>query len=78
MRKLKKVYKEYEEINEVFCNMCEKPIKKDEFGKFYDYISIDKHWGYLSSFDGERHQFDLCNECYKSIIKNFKITVSEN
>lgn len=75
MRKTKKVFTEKEEICEVFCNMCGEPILKDQFGKFYEYLSVDKEWGYLSSIDGQKHSFDLCDECYKGIVRKFKIKV---
>lgn len=78
MRKIKKVLTEKEEIYEVYCNMCGNAISKDQFGKFCEYLSIDKQWGYLSSLDGEKHSFDLCDTCYKEIISNFKIKILDN
>lgn len=77
MRKKKKILEEKEEIYEVICNMCGENIKKDQFGKFCDYLQVDKIWGYLSSIDGENHSFDLCNECYLKIVSNFKLNVNE-
>lgn len=73
MKKMKKVFEESFIIKDVFCNMCGTQIKKDEFGKLYDYVSVNKQWGYLSSLDGLSHEFDLCDECYKKIINEFKI-----
>lgn len=78
MRKTKKVLTETDEIYEIYCNMCGKAIKKDQFGKFYDYLSVDKKWGYLSCFDGQLHSFDLCDECYKKVAKSFKINVLDD
>ncbi len=75
MRKKRKVLEEKEEIYEVICNMCNKKIKQDEFGKFYDYLSVDKQWGYLSSIDGQKHSFDLCNDCYLEIISKFNLKI---
>lgn len=73
MRKFKKVTTEGVELDEVYCNMCKKQIKKDEFGKLYDYLSVDKKWGYLSSLDGQEHSFDLCDNCYKYVTDKFEI-----
>ena len=75
MRKTRKVLTEQEEIYEVYCNMCGNSINKDQFGKFYDYLSLNKNWGYLSSLDGENHSFDLCDKCYIDIVIKFKIRV---
>ena len=78
MRKIKKVLTEKEEIYEVYCNMCGNAIQKDQFGKFCEYLSIDKHWGYLSSLDGQKHSFDLCDTCYKDMISKFKIKILDD
>ena len=63
------------EIDEVKCNCCGKPIINDSFGYTQDYLSVKKHWGYFSTMDTEKHEFDLCEDCYKEIISNFKISV---
>lgn len=75
MRKTKKILEETEEIYEVICNMCGQSIEKDPFGKFCDYLQVDKEWGYLSNIDGQKHSFDLCNKCYLSIVSNFKLNI---
>lgn len=75
MKKFKKVLEEKLIIEDVFCNMCGNEIKKNEFGKLYDYISVNKQWGYFSTLDGSSHEFDLCDTCYKEIIKKFKIKI---
>ena len=78
MRKTKKIFTENEEIYEIYCNMCGKTIEKDCFGKFYEHLSIDKQWGYLSGLDGQKHSFDLCDICYIDIVNKFKIRVLDN
>lgn len=78
MRKVKKVLTETEEIYEVYCNMCGKAIEKDQFGKFLEYLSVDKKWGYLSSLDGQSHSFDLCDSCYRNIVSRFNIKVLDD
>ena len=53
-------------------------IAQDKYGHKADCLSVDKEWGYGSCFDGENHSFDLCDECYSEIIKNFKIPVEKH
>ena len=78
MRKTKKIFTEKDEVYEVYCNMCGKAIEKDQFGKFCEYLSVDKQWGYLSCLDGQKHSFDLCDICYKDIVNKFKIKILED
>ena len=40
-------------------------------------FSVDHSWGYFSSRDGIRHQFDLCESCYDKLVKEFAIPVTE-
>ncbi|MFI3230098.1 MAG: hypothetical protein R3Y29_00910 [bacterium] len=76
MKKMKKVLREEFVTQDVICNMCGLEIKKNEFNKLYDYVSVSKQWGYLSSLDGQSHEFDLCDSCYTKIINNFKIKIN--
>lgn len=75
MRILKNVTVIKKEIDEVACNMCGNKIEKDCNGKFFDYLQVEKRWGYNSEQDGEEHSFDLCESCYKEIIDKFKIPI---
>ena len=36
-------------------------------------FSADCEWGYFSEKDGERHHFDLCEECYDGVTREFLI-----
>lgn len=68
--------KKIEQVYEVVCNYCGKPIAMHKsHGVFDDFISIEKAWGYYSEFDNEIHKFDLCQECYKKLINKFKIPI---
>jgi hypothetical protein len=60
-------------ISEVICNCCGKSIDKTDTGRFHDYLSVEKSWGYLSEFDCEVHKFDLCVDCYKNILDKFSV-----
>lgn len=62
-------------VEEVKCNCCGKTIEKDSFGNTFDFLSVYKRWGYGTSIDNQEHEFDLCEDCYKKIISQFKIPV---
>lgn len=63
-------------ILNVKCNCCGKDIATDKFGYTSDYLSVEKRWGYGSTFDNEVHSFDICEDCYKKLIKEFKIPIN--
>ena len=60
-------------IQDIFCNICEEKIHKNEHGYFDDFLSIEKTWGYFSPFDGETHCIDICISCYKTLLDSLKI-----
>lgn len=71
-------------VDDIICNCCEKPIKKDNFTyygtlnptkEFEDCLEINKEWGYLSDYDCEIHSFHICQSCYKKWIDSFKIPI---
>lgn len=65
-------------VLEIICNCCGKEITKDKFGYTSDYLSIEKRWGYNSSYDNEIHRFDICEECYKKFTAAFKIPLTRD
>lgn len=77
-----KIYKDEATVEKkvmtVKCNCCGKNIETDKFGYTSDYLSVEKRWGYGSSFDNEVHSFDICEDCYKNFINNFKIPAEVN
>lgn len=72
MKKYKTVIVEKNQVERVICNCCGQDIKKDRFGQLEDYVTIKKNWGYNSAFDGQVHDYDICNECYRDWINKFK------
>ena len=71
-------------IDDVICNCCGKVVPKTTYVDFNtkepfiiinDYLEISQTWGYHSDYDDERHEFDICPECYKKWINSFKIPV---
>ena len=75
MKKYTEVSQNKKVLSEVICNSCGKAIEKTDRGRFHDFLSVEKSWGYLSEFDGEVHEFDLCVGCYKNIIEGFAVAV---
>ena len=65
--------KETKEVKKIICNKCGREIPvvngRAEEGVF----CADWTWGYFSNKDGERHSFDLCEECYDQLLSSFKI-----
>ncbi|MDR1663485.1 MAG: hypothetical protein LBR83_00990 [Clostridiales bacterium] len=62
-----------EELAEIRCNRCGRPIEKNDFGIFDEHLSIEKIWGYHSPADGETHKLDICSDCYFGWIEEFEI-----
>lgn len=60
-------------IKTITCNCCGENIKMNKSGDCYDYVNIEKTWGYFSPLDGETHSMDICSRCYSNIVKSFKI-----
>lgn len=76
MKILKKVSVVKDEIEDVICNVCGEKIQKDDYGNIFDYLSIEKKWGYYSKCDGEKHSFDICENCYHKLAETFKIKIN--
>ena len=68
--------KEREMIKEteaIICNRCGKEIVVRNGEPREGVFSADCEWGYFSEKDGERHHFDLCEECYDGVTREFLI-----
>lgn len=63
---------------ELICNCCGKNIHIKNGIVKEGVCYIDCVWGYFSEKDGERHTFDLCEECYDKITKSFEFPVEIN
>ena len=62
--------KEVEVIDKILCNCCGREISETTTG----IISISHIFSYFSNLfiDGERHSFEVCEDCYAQWIKTFK------
>lgn len=72
-----KEYNEQNQLVKIKCNICTKEIKVEQEIIKEGCFSVDYSWGYFSTRDGMRHQFDLCEACYDKLIKEFVIPVTE-
>lgn len=75
MRKMITDKAEVQQIQEVICNRCGKKIRVTAHGTETDVLHVEHCWGYFSGKDGERHTFDLCEQCYDEIVKTFHVPV---
>ena len=62
--------------NEIYCNKCGKRIGTEEDLARGEMLHVEKIWGVFFKKDGERHTFDLCEECYDAVIADFEIPVA--
>lgn len=60
-------------IKTVQCNQCSASIDSQS-----DYLEVNQIWGYGPEWDGDKHSFDLCTNCYKTFVGQFQIPVSIN
>ena len=75
MRQYQKETKEMENLQKIICNKCGKEITVSNGCEAEGVFHADFTWGYFSEKDGERHQFDLCEECYDALLQGFQIPV---
>ncbi len=64
---------EIKEISKMICNQCGKEIQVVNGQAREGVFSADYSWGYFSEKDGEKHSFELCEECYDALLKGFRI-----
>lgn len=69
-----KKYKD-EKITAIFCNKCGRQLRYSSDVAQEGVCSVNVNWGYFSNKDGERHKFDLCENCYDDITAEFSICV---
>lgn len=77
---MRKYRKEEEKLCAVACNGCGRELKVEDGVLKEGCFSGKQLFGYFSSMDGEQHSFDLCEDCYRDMIRKFRIpvTVREN
>ncbi len=73
MRQYQKGTKEIKNVQKIICNQCGKEISVVNGREAEGVFHVDYRWGYFSGKDGERHSFDLCEECYDALLCGFQI-----
>lgn len=58
------------------CNACGRKIVFDNDIMKEDVFEAAKQWGYFSKKDLQIHRFNLCENCYDSIVSGFVIPVT--
>lgn len=70
--------KENGALKKVVCNQCGRELKVENGYLKEECFSADYRLGYFSKEDGCRHRFDLCEACYRELIRKFKIPVERS
>lgn len=73
MLQYQKETKEIKTVQKMICNQCGKEIPAVNGCETEGVFHADFTWGYFSEKDGERHRFDLCEECYDRLLRGFRI-----
>lgn len=61
----------------IVCNCCGKNVEEPEKVLKQDFFHGEKAWGYFSEKDGEKQEFDICEECYDKWTASFQIPVQK-
>lgn len=61
----------------ILCNCCEKIVQEKGKISKVEFLHIEKEWGYFSGKDGEKQEFDICEECYDKWTTSFQIPVQK-
>lgn len=74
-----KKYNSNNELMEMRCNKCGKMLRVENGLLKEGAFSTEACFGYFSSKDGQKHEIDLCEDCYEAWISEFEVpvTVSE-
>lgn len=59
------------------CNCCKKIVQEEGKISKSEFLHVEKQWGYFSKKDGEKQEFDLCEECYDRWTSSFQIPVQK-
>lgn len=70
--------KEKEILKKVLCNCCGRELEISGHYVTEGVLHVCKDWGFFSTKDLTRHEFDVCEECYDKMIQGFQIPVTES
>lgn len=63
-------------LEKIICNGCGKIIEVRNGMPMEGVFRARQVWEYMSGKDGEVDSFDLCEECYDKITKQFRIPLT--
>ena len=72
-KKNAEIQQKHNELEAAVCNCCGKSMKIQNGMLLEGICSVDTTWGYFSGKDLEKHEFDLCEECYDRITLSFAV-----
>ena len=72
---LEQVTKPERIVDDIICEVCGKPIKRNRDGSLKDYLPIHKKWDATSDHDNDEQDIDICEDCWYKILGTFKIPV---
>ncbi len=61
----------------ILCNCCGKIVQEKGKISEVEFLHVEKEWGYFSGKDGEKQEFDICEECYDEWTTSFRIPVQK-
>ena len=61
------------QLESVVCNKCGKKLVVEQGILREGAVMFDHCWDFFSEKDGEKHSFELCEECYDALLKGFRI-----
>ncbi len=62
-------------LTQVICNRCGRELKVENGYLKEGCFSADVAFGFFSRKDGTSHHFDLCEDCYDEMIRQFAVPV---
>lgn len=67
MKKIVKVEKIIDTVEDILCDMCGGSCKTPEDG-YVNSANLSANWGYGSLQDGKSYNIDLCEKCFNKTI----------
>ncbi len=67
--------REVNHLEQVRCNKCGRSLKVENGMLKEGCFHAEHSFGYFSKQDGMKHSFDLCEECYEKVVKEFVLSV---
>ena len=71
-----RLYAEKRTLEKIVCNQCGRELKLENGIVQEGVFQGETRFGYFSGKDGERHSFDLCEECYDRLTGRFLVPVT--